>query len=397
MRGASLTGMIIACEDVADGTMLRAELPVAGQTVLEQQARLLIEAGAERVILIAERLPPGLAGAINRLRRDGLAVEVLRQVHDAAQRVHPEDRLLVIGDGVVTDESALDLLLRAPAPAILTLPDAPETRDWELIDATARWTGVLLADGDLVRRTARMLGDWDLQSTLLRNAVQSGAERIDAAQAAPMLAKVADAESALTVEQVISRNATRRHTGVLDRYLFDPIARLVAPRAMAAMLDPNWLRGGASALLLLAALTLVGGWRWPGLVLAMLSGPVDTLGRHLAALTMRSRRDQRLWSHLRYATGSAALLALGWNLREFGWGAVTLAVTSLGLMVAIFEHERWIGRPARRPLWLAEPDALIWLVVPFAFLGWWTVGLAAQAALAFASLLTVQRLTGHQA
>lgn len=391
-----LTGVIIACEEAAGGTMLRAELPVAGQTVLEQQARVLIEAGADRVIAIAERLPPTLVGAVNRLRREGLAVEVLRQVHDVAQRVRPDERLLVMGDGIVTDESAVERLLSAPAPAILVLPDAAETRDWELIDASARWAGLLLADGELVRRTARMLGDWDLQSTLLRNAIQSGAERVDASAAVPLLALVDDPASALAVEQAISRGAPRRHTGLLDRYIFEPIARVAAPRVMAAMIDPAWLRAGASGLLIVAALTLVGGWRWPGLVLAMLSGPVDTLGRHLAAMTMRLRRDQRRWVQLRYGAASAALLAFGWNLRDFGWGTIAISVATLAVMAAFFEHERWIGRPARRPLWLAEPDVLIWLLLPFAIGGWWVVGLAAQAVFAFVSLLKVQRLTARQ-
>ena len=391
-----LTGLIIACEEVADGGALRAELPVAGQTVLEQQARLLVEAGAERLIAIAERLPPGLAGAVTRLRRDGLAIEVLRQVHDVAQRVKPDERLLVIGDGIVTDEATLDRLVDASAPAILTLPDSPSLADWELIDSSARWAGVLLADGDLVRRTARMLGDWDLQSTLLRNAVQSGAERIDVSAAAPLLAQVVDPASALAVEEAISTTATRRHAGLLDRYVFDPLARLVAPRAMAAMTDPRWLRVGGAGLLIASAVASIAGWPWAGLLLAMLSGPIDTLGRHLGALSMRSRRDQSRWTGLRYGAASAALLGMGWALRDLGWGTIALAAATLGFMGALFEHERLIGRPPRRPLWLAEPDALIWLLLPFAVAGWWTAGLAAQAALALASLLVAQRLNARQ-
>lgn len=391
-----LTGLIVAGEEVAGGGMLRAELPVAGQTVLEQQTRLLTDVGAERVIAIAERLLPGIAAALSRLRRDGIAVEIVRAVEDVAQRVRPDEHLLMLADGVVTDAAALERLARAPAPALLYLPDAPETRGWELIDASARWAGVLLVDGELVRRTARMLGDWDLQSTLLRNAIQAGAERIDASVATPLLAQVEDAESALAVEQAISRNLVRRPTGLLDRYVFDPLARLLAPRAMAAMVDPAWLRAGASGLLILSAMTLIGGWRWPGLVLALLSGPVDRLARHLSALTMRLRGDQRRWFQLRHGAASAALLALGWNLRDAGWGAIALSIVTLGVMIALFEHERWIGKPPRRPPWLAEPDTLIWLMLPFAVGGWWMAGLAAQFALALASLLKVQRLTGRQ-
>ncbi|MBA2919656.1 hypothetical protein GON01_11415 [Sphingomonas sp. MAH-20] len=390
-----LTGLIIACEDIAGGTGLRAELPVAGQTVLEQQVRVLAEAGAERTIAIAERLPPGLAAALARLRRDGLVVEVLRRVDDVAQRVRPDDRLLVMGDGIVTDTAAAERLLGASPPAILTIPDAPETREWELIDASARWAGLLLVDGDLVRRTARMLGDWDLQSTLLRNAVQAGAERVPL-ERGPLLAQVADPAAALAAEQAISQAAARRPTGLLDRYVFDPLARAIAPRAMAAMIDPAWLRGGASGLLILAALVFMGGWRWPGLVLAMLSGPVDVLGRHLAGLTMRLRKDHKRWTQLRYGAASAALLALGWNTRDFGWGTLALAAGTIGVMTALLEHQRWIGKPQRRPLWLAEPDLLVWLLAPFAVAGWWPAGLAAQAVLAFASLLAVQRLTRRQ-
>ena len=73
-----------------------------------------------------------------------------------------------------------------------------------------------------------------------------------------------------------------------------------------------------------------------------------------------------------------------------------LAIATLGVMAALHEHERLIGRPTRRPLWLAEPDALIWTLLPFAVIGWWEAGLAAQAIFALASLLAVQRLTARQ-
>lgn len=390
-----LTGLIVAGEDADDGSGTRAELPLAGQTVLEQQVRLLAETGAGRVIVICERLPAALAAAVARLRRDGIALELVRQVDEVAQRVREDERLLLLADGVVTDRSGVERLLAAAAPAILTLPDTPETRSWELIDASARWAGLLLADGELVRRTARMLGDWELQSTLLRNAVQAGAERVPALSIG-ILARVEDAAAAQAVEQALGRGAARRPAGLLDLYLFDPIARAIAPRAMNAMIDPGWLRIGSAGLLVLAALLLMTGWRWPALVLALSSGLLDSLGRYLAALSLRLRRDHRRSDQLRYGAGAATLLALGWNLRDHGWGTVAVALTTIALMVALLEHERWIGKPTPRPLWIAEPDGLIWLLAPFALAGWWTAGLVAQAGFAFASLLAVQRLTRRQ-
>jgi len=388
-----LTGMLVAAEETAGA--LRAELTVGGQTVLEHQARLLADAGAARVIVIAEQLSMSLAAAVARLRRDAIAVEVVRQVDEVAQRVQPDERLLLLADSVIADNGLLERMLARPAPAILILPEAAETRGWELIDATSRWGGVMLADGELVRRTARMLGEWELQSTLLRNAIQAGAERVPAEMVA-VLARVEDTASAQAAEQAIGRASARRHTTLLDRYLFSPLAQLIAPRAMAAMIDPGWMRSGAAGLLILAALLFLTGWRGLGLGTALLSGPLDALGRHIASLSMRLRRESGYWRRMRQAAGALALVALGWNLREFGWGTLALVASTLGLAAAASEHERWIGKPSPRPLWLADPDALVWLLLPFALAGWWTAGLAAQSAYAFASLLALQRLTRRQ-
>ena len=63
---------------------------------------------------------------------------------------------------------------------MLTVPDDADQPRFERIDAAARWGGMLLIDGARLRRTAAMLGEWDLESTLLRRAVQDGAARIGA-------------------------------------------------------------------------------------------------------------------------------------------------------------------------------------------------------------------------
>lgn len=394
-----LAGLIIASAEVDGATTLRAELPVAGQTLLEQQARLLASAGAQRITVLVERLPPGLLGAVDRLKRDGIAVDLARSVEDAADRAHPDERLLVLADALVTDPTALEMVLAAPAPAVLVLPDKPDTRGWELIGANARWAGVMLLDGTLLRRTAAMLGEWDLQSTLLRRAVQAGATFVDATRAdpPPLLAIVDTPDTALAAEQAIGRRATRHYTGYPDRFVFAPLAHAVAPRAMKAMVDPLLFRIGAVAVTGLALLSLLIGWRWPALILMLGAGPLDTVGRHIAALGQRGGREHRRWSIARRYLGGAVLLALGWHLTRTGggWGCFVLALAALAFLGAEANHERLVGRPARRPLWLAEPDTIAWGLVPFALFGAWTVGLAAIALLAFASLLQLQKLTAR--
>lgn len=395
MRG-SIAGLIVANEEAENCALLRAELPVAGQTLMEAQARLLAGAGVSPIVVIAEQLTPALAAGAERLRREGLAIERARDAADAVARMGDGPALL-LSDGLVTDMAALERLLAAPAPAIVTVPNQPEYGDHELIDPEARWAGLLLADAELLRGTAAMLGDWDLQSTLLRNAVRAGAVRLSlpAGEAAPLLAPVFDIEGAYLAERAISARAVRRPAGLADRWLFAPLARLAAPRAMQAMLDPQWFRGGSVAATTLAAGAFLLGWPATGLGLLLAAGPLDALGRHLAALGRRNRRDHRRWSLARIGLSAAALLALAWHLtRATGDGApLVLALATLAFLAAGTTHQRWVARPADAPLWLAETDNLIWLLLPFALGGWWAAGLAAQAALAFASLLKLQHLT----
>lgn len=397
MRG-QIAGLIVATEEVEGAAMLRAELPVAGQTLLEQQVRLLAGCGLAHIIVVVEQMTPSLVAAADRLRRDGLAVDYARSAAEAAVRMS-EPWLLLVADGLVTDQSAVDLLLAEAGAAILTVPNAPAFGAHELIDPGARWAGLLAIDTARFQAMVELLGDWDLQSTLLRTAVQAHAARVTGAggDPAPLLVPVTHADDALAAEQAISARAVRRHTGLADRYILAPIARAAAPFAMGAMLDPQWFRGGAALATLLATFGFLAGWPSVGLVFLLLAGPLDTLGRHLAALAQRSRRDHRRWSLVRLGLSAAALLALAWHVcwTYVDWGPLAAAMGTLAALTASTTHQRWIGRPARSPLWLAETDNLIWLLVPFALAGWWGLGLAAQAALAFASLIKLQQLTGR--
>ena len=96
--------------DAPDGG-LRATLPLAGRTLVERQARLAAAAGASPIILFVERVPPELLGAVERLRNDGLPVALARTALEAAESLHPEDRLLFIADGFIADESHVNRLV----------------------------------------------------------------------------------------------------------------------------------------------------------------------------------------------------------------------------------------------------------------------------------------------
>jgi hypothetical protein len=149
----SLSALICAYHDAPDGPGgLRATLPLAGRTLVERQARLAAEAGANPVVILVERVPAELAAVIDRLRSEGVAAVVARSVGDAAEAIRPDDRLLVVADGLVVDRAHLSRLLTISGPALLTLPDSGGDR-FERIDADARWAGLALLSGTILKDT----------------------------------------------------------------------------------------------------------------------------------------------------------------------------------------------------------------------------------------------------
>ncbi|HEV2867324.1 MAG TPA: hypothetical protein VGX37_12515, partial [Allosphingosinicella sp.] len=176
----ALTALIGAYHESAEAGVLRATLPLAGRTVLERQVRLAAAAGAAPVVVLVERLPAELSAAIERLRRQRLPIHVARTAEEAASVIDHHDTILLIADGAVADRSELERVAAAGPPSVLTVPDSGFGELYERIDGATRWGAVAAIDGALLAETTAMLRDWDMQSTLLRRALQSGARHLPA-------------------------------------------------------------------------------------------------------------------------------------------------------------------------------------------------------------------------
>ena len=179
-------------EDESGG--LRALLPLAGRTLIEYQVRCASAAGGAPIVVIVERVPQALQDAFERLRLDGIGVFPVSDVNDAVSRFEAGSPILLIGDGVAPPLTLVDRLSQEPESAVATVPDDEAHEEFERIDAHSRWAGVAVVNATLLGSTAAMLGDWDLQSTLLRRSIQDGARLVRAAEHAgePLLVNSAD-------------------------------------------------------------------------------------------------------------------------------------------------------------------------------------------------------------
>lgn len=382
----ALAALIAAYHESAEPGVLRSTLPLAGRTVVERQARLAAAAGASPVVVLVERLPAPLAAALDRLRRDRVPVVVARSPEEAAEAVDPGDRLLLIADGAVADPGQLGRLAAAEGAAVLTVPDGAFSEPYERIDAASRWAGLAAVEGSMLRETTAMLRDWDLQSTLLRRALQGGARHL-AAEGPVAILDSRDDLAGLERQILAGASATQ---GSWASRMLAPFERLATHALMTGPLGPSALGTAAALLSALGVGAFLYGWLRTGLALLLLATPLDGMAGRLARLRMQGDIGRSWWCHLLPVLAAAALVALAYALApEHGWGMVLLAFVTLAFLVALgIETE---GRTPRGAALLADRIGLAWLMLPFALFGLWQAGLAALFAYAAASFFWAQR------
>jgi hypothetical protein len=382
----ALAALIAAYHESGEPGHLRATLPLAGRTVIERQARLAAAAGAAPIILFVERMPAALTAAIERLRRDRVPVQVARSVEEAAEAVDAYDHILLIGDGAIAGRSQLARLAAAEGAAVLTVPDGSHGELYERIDASARWAGVAAVDGALLRETAGMLRDWDLQSTLLRRTLQAGARHLPAEGPVAILDRDEDLDQ---LERRIVADADEARGGWMDR-LLAPVERFGTALLMGSRISPQLIGFGAALLTGLGAVGFYFGFLRLGLAALLLATPLEGVARRLARLRMQDGVRQSWWAYLVQLFGAAALVVLAYGLAAAaGWGMVLLAFTILAFLIA--EQIESEGRAVRGAAFLAERKGMAWLMLPFAAFGYWQAGLGVLFAYAAASFFWAQR------
>lgn len=388
-----LTALIGAYHESSDtGDGLRATLPLAGRTLIERQARLAGEAGARPIVVVVEQQPPELIAAFARLRSEGLDILVAKNAAEAAKAVQPGDRILLIADGLLADDAQVERMVETEGAALLTVPDLRFDDRFERIDAESRWGGLAMIDGQTLKHTAAMLQDWDLQSTLLRRAVQGGARQIGLA-GDPAKARLIVAETAADLgelESSILEGASAYQSDWVSRYLLAPLEHLATRRLMPTPASPTHLWLGSLLLMGGSGFAFSRGWFWAGLALFLLSTPLAGIAERLARLRMRGARPDSWLVRLTPFVAAASLLAFSYSLFLLdGWGNLVVGITSIAFLAALAGEAGRTEVPGG--ILLAEPKGMAWLMLPFALAGLWSIGLGALALYAAISFFWAQR------
>jgi len=382
-------GALIGAYQEDDSGGLRALLPLAGRTLLEYQARCAAAAGAAPIVVLVERIPPALHEAFERLRTDGLPIVAVSDGDEAATRFEAGSLILLVGDGIAPTADLLAQLAEEPEPAIAIVPDDEQHKAFERIDASSRWAGAAVVDGRTLGATAAMLGDWDLQSTLLRRALQDGALRVPVSAAGePLLAESAAQLAGFERGLIASSRGVRSDWA--SRYVLPIVEEFATERLMDTQVRPQWLIWGALALTVAAAFAFSRGWLWPAMALLVVSTPLDLVARRLATLRLKPMSSRAISPRLLWPAAGLALLALGWRMvwHGSGWGALVAAL-SAGAFAEAARLERGHAEVPGR-IWLFSRRNAIFTAIPFALASAWTACLIALALYAAASFFYVQ-------
>ena len=385
-------GALIAAYQEDDSGSLRALLPIAGRTLLEYQVRCAAAAGAAPIVVIVERIPIVLNQVLERLQQDGLPVVTVSDGAEAASRFEAGAMILLVADGVAPPPELLASIAEEGEPVIVTVPDDESHQRFERVDALSRWSGIAIVDSQTLGATAAMLGDWDLQSTLLRRSLQSGARTVPMAPGAgePLLAESADDLADLERQLIVASRGSRRDWA--SRYVLPVVEEFATEQLLETRIRPESLVHAALLLTAGGAVAFASGWLRTGLALLVLATPLDLIARRLAALRLKPMPPRSLSRRLLWPVAGAALIALGWWQAGHGggWGALFAAVTAAAFAEAYRTERGKLAIPGG--IWLLSRRNAIIAAVPFALAGAWTFYLVALALYAGASFFIVQHV-----
>jgi len=385
-------GALLGAYQEDDSGGLRALFPLAGRTLLEYQVRCAAAAAAAPIVVVVERVPQALQDAFERLRLDGIGVFPVSDVHEAVSRFEAGSMILLIGDGIAPGAELVVALAEEPEAAVATVPDDEMHEGFERIDGEARWAGVAVVDARTLGSTAAMLGEWDLQSTLLRRTLQDGALRVPVSPGAsePLLVEHAGQLEDFQRRLVAGSREARRDWA--SRYVLPPVEEFATEQLMETKVRPGWLIWAALGLTLAAAVAFTRGWLGAGLGLLVLSSPLDIIASRLATLRLRPLPTRMMSRLALWPAAGIALLALGaWETRHAsGWGAMMAAVAAAAFAEAARLEVAPVG--VHGELWLLSRRNAILAAAPFAAFGAWTSYLVALFVYAAVSFFYVQHV-----
>ncbi|UKK85058.1 hypothetical protein L7H23_02815 [Sphingopyxis sp. BSN-002] len=396
----ALIALVGASEALPDGS-LRALVTVAGETLIERQAARLADVGVTHVAVAVATVPAELIATCDRIRRRGMKVTPVREASDLVALVEPDDRIILVADGLRAGGTHYGAIAKPGSPAILVTGDTVLTQGFERIDATRRWGGLAAISQPMVAELAAMPGEWDMMLTLLRMAVQSGARRLYCEPALfeqGEIAIVADRPTAALIEQSSLQQVEYGGMGLGRSAVMMPLVRLAGPLLVRSPKTARYLPYVTAILWVSVAVLAASGLAAAGALVSILGGLCLAAMRFLSAFRAESAAQDRVRDVIR-TFGWLVLGVYPWLVSLGGPDHLMPRFSEAALapcLAAAILLARWLYEDAgdkRRFHWLLPDTDQAWiLLAPALIFGLSTLMFAILPLLALLQILLWLRL-----
>lgn len=358
---------------------------ILGVSWPEFRVRSAVRAGAMHIVVVAGRITPQIIAAIDWAKSVGISAMLARTAIEIADLVHPDESVLLLSGAAIVDDHLLAALMDAERPTLLCLA-ADADPAWELIDARARWTGLARLDGTQIRATATMVGDWDLGSTLLRQAVATAKRQMLGED--DVLWRAGRGDEVVDASRAIVACSTDDRRGWASRLIVTPLVRLLG-NALGDRLAAVARFSPVIAAAPLVASVVLSWLGWPVVAAALLT--IAVVGDAFGMLAERATGLEPKFAvprRLVLNTGATAVLAGLVAPMTVDHAPLVLAIM---LVVVSFLAER-LQVAEGDPVWLADVPGHVVVIGVASIFGWtgFAVGLTVALIHAVASLAWLQ-------
>ncbi|WP_070153459.1 hypothetical protein [Sphingobium phenoxybenzoativorans] len=381
----SFSAIICASQAASDSLgVLRANLHFAGNSLLEYQVRQAAEAGADQVMILVGAVTQSLSRAIDSLTADGISVSIVRDMVSLLREA-PRDRdMLLVADGAIVPQRFYGAVAAQPGNVLLVTEDSATTARFERIDAGQRWAGLARVSPDVLFGTLDMIGDWDLELTLVRAVVQAGSQRIAVPAEDVMEARLAlvgsQAEADLVSRALLAGKRAPAGEAGAERMLIAPLAARIAPEFLRSQVPAAQVRAGAIAVALIGIVATLLAWPMIALLLFLAAILLSLTVDRLVQLARRGGLEgwMGVMPHLIVLAGIALLGSEADRTMEGLYLAGLLAILMLGLRSGRF--------PGARKWAILTPGSALLILLVTTGGGYFHFGLTLAIACAILSL-----------
>ncbi|MFZ1741959.1 MAG: hypothetical protein WAT93_03850 [Pontixanthobacter sp.] len=162
-----------------EGGMPRGFARIAGRSILQRHVEFALESGCGQIVCLASNLTPELIDLQHFIEKSGARFQAIRDIKPLSGIVKASDEVLALADGLAFPPDVAREALENGKRILVFPADQAVGLGFERIDRERAWAGVAMVSGGLVERLSNLPSDIDVQSSLMRLALQTGTQAVD--------------------------------------------------------------------------------------------------------------------------------------------------------------------------------------------------------------------------